>query len=329
MLELSASLGEATAVQRLARTLGQQYRTSDSQELLGDLPRWAQELPGRIRDELTSYMDGPTADVVLIHDHLVDDASLGTTPPAPKSSTASVDASLEHEMVAMLYGSILGCVFGWATQQRGHLVNDLVPVAALAESQVGASSKVELAWHTEDAFHPGRADFLCLVCLRNPSGASTTVASVGDVLQVLDPPPQALFDPCVIIPADDAQLAGAQEIDANAWTGPSLEPVPILTTTASGIEMRIDPAYMSVCVDDPSVHDAVTQFCETLEGQLQDVIMQPGDVLVLNNRRVVHGRRPFKPAYDGRDRWMKRVNIARAFESRIPFCADVEKRLLA
>jgi hypothetical protein len=152
---------------------------------------------------------------------------------------------------------------------------------------------------------------------------------VGDVLRLLDPPPQALFDPCVIIPADDAQAAGAQEIDANGWTGPSLEPVPILTTTTSGVEMRIDPAYMSVCVDDPGVHDAVTRFCETLEGQLQDVIMQPGDVLVLNNHRVVHGRRPFKPAYDGRDRWMKRVNIARAFESRIPFCADVEKRLLA
>jgi Fe(II)/alpha-ketoglutarate-dependent arginine beta-hydroxylase len=329
MLELSVSVREATAVQRLARQVGRQYRTSDSQELLDDLPGLVQGLPSRIREELMSYMDGPTADVVLIHDHLVDDEALGTTPPAPKSSTESIDASLEHEMVAMLYGSILGHVFGWATQQRGHLVNDLVPVAALADSQVGASSRVELAWHTEDAFHPGRADFLCLVCLRNPSGASTTVASVGDVLQQLDTPPHALFDPCVIIPADDAQAAGAEEIDANAWTGPSLEPVPILTTTPSGIEMRIDPAYMSVSVDDPSVHDAVTHFCETLEGQLQDVIMQPGDVLVLNNRRVVHGRRPFKPAYDGRDRWMKRVNIARAFESRIPFCADVEKRLLA
>lgn len=329
MLELSVSVSEATAVQRLARTLAQRYGTSDSQELLDDLPRLTAELPSRIRDELTSYMDGSTADVVLIHDHLVDDEALGTTPPAPKSSAESIDASLEHEMVAMLYGSILGHVFGWATQQRGHLVNDLVPVAALADSQVGASSRVELAWHTEDAFHPGRADFLCLVCLRNPSGASTTVASVGDVLQQLETPPHALFDPCVIIPADDAQLAGAAEIDANGWEGPGLEPVPILTSTPSGIEMRIDPAYMSVSVDDASVHDTVTQFCETLEGQLQDVIMQPGDVLVLNNRRVVHGRRPFKPAYDGRDRWMKRVNIARAFESRIPFCADVEKRLLA
>ena len=329
MLELNVSVSEATAVQRVARTLGQQYRTSDSQELLDDLPRWIEELPGRIREELTSYMDGPTSDVVLIHDHLVDDASLGTTPPAPKATAESIDASLEHEMVAMLYGSILGHVFGWATQQRGHLVNDLVPVAALADSQVGASSRVELAWHTEDAFHPGRADFLCLVCLRNPSGASTTVASVGDVLQQLGSAPQALYDPCVIIPADDAQAAGAEEIDANAWTGPSLEPVSILTTTPSGVEMRIDPAYMSVSVDDPSVHDAVTRFCATLEGQLQDVIMQPGDVLVLNNRRVVHGRRPFKPAFDGRDRWMKRVNVARAFESRIPFCADVEKRLLA
>src|ERR1044071_8160249 len=137
MLELNVSVSEATAVQRVARTLGQQYGTSDSQAMLDDLPRWIEELPSRVRSELTSYMDGPTSDVVLIHDHLVDDESLGTTPSAPKLPAESIDASLEHEMVAMLYGTILGHVFGWATQQRGHLVNDLVPVKSLADSQVG------------------------------------------------------------------------------------------------------------------------------------------------------------------------------------------------
>jgi alpha-ketoglutarate-dependent taurine dioxygenase len=41
------------------------------------------------------------------------------------------------------------------------------------------------------------------------------------------------------------------------------------------------------------------------------VALAPGDILILDNYRGVHGRRPFEAKYDGRDRWLKRVSVTR------------------
>ena len=34
-----------------------------------------------------------------------------------------------------------------------------------------------------------------------------------------------------------------------------------------------------------------------------------GEVLVLDNYRAVHGRRAFRPRFDGTDRWLKRISV--------------------
>ena len=327
MLEIDLTADEAIAIRRLARWLGREYGSTDNERLLRDLSHLTEGLPPDLIDAVTSFMRGRDSDLVLVRNHMISERDLGTTPTSWKAPDATT-TSLEYEMVVMLYGSILGSVFGWATQQAGHIVNDIVPVQSLANQQVGASSKVELAWHTEDAFHPGRADFICLFCLRNPTGAPTTVASLGDIQQNGNLP-QILFEPCVRIAADDAQMAGAEEVGAEGWTESKVAPVPILTESDAGLEMCVDPAYMSVVDASNGTYDAVTGFCRTIDEHITEVVLEPGDLLILDNHRVVHGRKPFKPTYNGRDRWLKRVNVATDFEARIPYCCDTERRLLA
>lgn len=39
----------------------------------------------------------------------------------------------------------------------------------------------------------------------------------------------------------------------------------------------------------------------------ESVRLRPGELLLLNNRRVVHARTPFKALFDGADRWLLRV----------------------
>lgn len=327
MLEIELTADEAIEIRRLSRSLGREYGSTDDEALLRDLDRLAAEMPAGVVEGIGAYMESPEADFVLVSHHMIGDRDLGTTPTSQKDPTTT-QTSLEYEMVAMLYGSIVGSVFGWSTQQEGHLVNDIIPMEAFAEQQVGASSKTELAWHTEDAYHPGRADFICLFCLRNPTGAPTTVASLIDIRSHLNPP-AALFEPCVRIAADDAQAAGAEVAGIEDWTKSAVKPVPILSENGSGLQMCVDPAYMSVASDESDVHDAVTGFCRAIDEHLTELVLKPGDLLILDNHRAVHGRRPFKPTYSGRDRWLKRVNVARDFEARSPYCVDRERRLLA
>jgi Fe(II)/alpha-ketoglutarate-dependent arginine beta-hydroxylase len=326
MLELDLTADEAIEIRRLCRALGQDHGSSNAEELLRDLDRIPTEMPARVKETITAYMDGPEADFAVISHHMVNDHCLGSTPTVQKDPT-STKTSLEYEMVAMLYGSLLGTVFGWATQQEGNLVNDIIPMASFEDQQVGASSKVELAWHTEDAYHPGRADFILLFCLRNPTRAPTTVASIVDVGADHQLMP-TLFEPCVRIAADDAQAAGAEAAGIDDWTEEAVAPVPILTENGHGLEMRVDPAYMTVA-GEGEVRDVVTGFCHAIDEHLREVALTPGDLLIVNNHRAVHGRRPFKPTYSGRDRWLKRVNVARDFESRRPYCTDADRRLLS
>ena len=44
-------------------------------------------------------------------------------------------------------------------------------------------------------------------------------------------------------------------------------------------------------------------------GVVESVILESGDLLVVDNRKSVHGRTPFKARYDGFDRWLQRLYV--------------------
>jgi alpha-ketoglutarate-dependent taurine dioxygenase len=75
--------------------------------------------------------------------------------------------------------------------------------------------------------------------------------------------------------------------------------------------LRIDPAYMSAVTEDSDAARALAEVSALIGGALTEVSIRPGEVLLLDNYRAVHGRRPFEARYDGRDRWLKRVNVTR------------------
>jgi alpha-ketoglutarate-dependent taurine dioxygenase len=39
------------------------------------------------------------------------------------------------------------------------------------------------------------------------------------------------------------------------------------------------------------------------------VHLEPGDCIVVDNRKALHGRSPFHADFDGQDRWLQRVHI--------------------
>lgn len=58
---------------------------------------------------------------------------------------------------------------------------DVLPIKGHENEQLGPSSDSLLTWHTEDAFHPLRGDFIGFSCLRNPNGAATTIGNVDSL----------------------------------------------------------------------------------------------------------------------------------------------------
>jgi alpha-ketoglutarate-dependent taurine dioxygenase len=46
-----------------------------------------------------------------------------------------------------------------------------------------------------------------------------------------------------------------------------------------------------------------------MEAVMTTVALEPGDLLIIDNYRSVHGRRPFRARYDGADRWLRHVMV--------------------
>jgi alpha-ketoglutarate-dependent taurine dioxygenase len=75
--------------------------------------------------------------------------------------------------------------------------------------------------------------------------------------------------------------------------------------------VRLDSDAVDRTLDDAEAMAALDRFMAAVDHQLRGIVLEPGDLLFVDNYRAVHGRRPFSASYDGADRWLKRVNITR------------------
>ncbi|WP_411094244.1 TauD/TfdA family dioxygenase [Streptomyces sp. 021-3] len=281
----------ATADQLLAG-----HGHSASPELLAALPDACAQLPGSLREALRPV---DTADGLFVLRGLrLDDAELG---PTPGHWSSAGDAGARWDVALLLVSALMGTPIAWEGQQDGRFVHNIVPSPGHENEQTGASSDVLLTPHTEDAFHPGRAHLLLLSCMRNHDHIATTAASVRRT--ALTPPDrEQLARPVVPILPDDAYE------EAQRFAGRAA-PVPTLFDTPEGPTLRFDPAYTPLDQADPEWRAAYRRLEDELARVSVAVSLEPGDVLVVDNDVVVHGRVPFTARYDGTDRWLKRASV--------------------
>ncbi|MEV8319088.1 TauD/TfdA family dioxygenase [Streptomyces sp. NPDC059900] len=229
-------------------------------------------------------------------------ADLGEPGPTPLHwSEPTGPADLPHELALALVGRLLGEVFGWANQQDGRLVHNILPSPGQETRQVGASSTLALAWHTEDGFHPERADFLLLACLRNPGGTGTRLASIRDI-ELGGADAALLGRPQLVIDPDDSYEPDPRE-------GEHALGIRTVWGTGSARCVRYDPAYTRLLTPDPDFARAYARLGPAFERHAVEVPLEPGDLLLVDNDVMVHGRSAFPPRYDGSDRWLKRVLV--------------------
>ncbi|MFC9292936.1 TauD/TfdA family dioxygenase [Streptomyces sp. NPDC057011] len=229
----------------------------------------------------------------------VDDGAIGAT---PSSWTTAGDSGAVHDIALLLLATVMGNPIAWEGQQNGRFVHNIVPAAGHETQQTGASSSVLLSPHTEDAFHPGRAHLLMLGCMRNRDDVATTAASIRKArLSAADV--ALLVRPVLPILPDDAYE------EARRYTEGAPPAVPALFAAEDGMTLRFDPAYTPLDGADGAYRAAYGRLCDELARVSVAVSLRPGEVLVVDNDLVVHGRVPFRARYDGTDRWLKRASV--------------------
>lgn len=308
---------EAREAHALAADCLSTYKAADDARFLDDAPVLAHDLPVAVRRHLNAARRDETTHATLVRGNLVDQTALGSTPR--HWSEADTEASQVYGCLLVLYSALLGDITGWSTQQAGRLVTDILPSKGYENSLISASSALELAWHTEDAFSPYRADWVGLFALRNTASVPTTVAHV-DVRRLPEQTRQVLAQPRFIALPDSAH-----EFAEGAFVP---EPVPVLEGAADQPVLRIDRDFFRAQDDDPEAERALALLVAHLDANLTDVVVPTGAVCFVDNRNVVHGRRAFRAGFDGGDRWLKRVNLVRDLRRTRPGRLDGSTRVI-
>jgi len=325
MNQLILSAEEGNEIKSIVTGLRNRFRSVEEREFLNNSAVYARKLPERVHQFLNDFkqLEGSTG-VCLISGYPIDDIQIGQTPSHWRRNGA-ISPTLEEEMVLVLMGALLGELIGWSTQQDGHLVHDVIPIRENEESQLGTGSKTLLWWHTEDAFHPLRGDYLVLMCLRNPDNVPTTFSCV-DKTEVTEKHRNTLFRPRFFIRPDESHSETNRTEQHSVALADNLldtsyaklvqmveapEALPVLFGHQDLPYVRIDPYFMTTVDGDHEAQEALDALVNEIEENIVEEVLQPGSFLFIDNYRTVHGRKPFTAKYDGRDRWLKRINITR------------------
>lgn len=325
-LNYSITDNDMSIVTPLLREISSRYASVESPEFLRDVTIYSHELPRPLRSFLQDFkLLEPQAGCCLISGYPVDDAKIGPTPSHWKIRPENSPV-FEEEIFLILCGSILGDVFGWATQQDGRIVHNVMPIKGHENEQLGTGSEQLLWWHIEDAFHPYRSDYIGMMCMRNPDKIATIVASV-DISKLAPGHIEILFQQRFTIRPDNSHQEKTRSdvrhdcdeynrlLDSSyqriKQMNENPEPVQVLYGDPAEPYVRIDPYFMETPEDDLAAKNALDALTRLIDEYLVDLVLSPGDCCFFDNYKLVHGRREFKARHDGYDRWLNRINITR------------------
>ncbi|MET8139918.1 TauD/TfdA family dioxygenase [Sphaerisporangium sp. NPDC005288] len=267
-------------------------------------------LPARLLRALVDFrLEGNQYGAILVRG-LPIDPDIG---PTPLNGNTVDWADVPIASVAQLMvSSRLGDVIAFADEKEGRLLQDVVPVPGAENRQENSGTKF-MELHTEDGFHPFKPDFVTLLCLRTDDErrGRTVVGSARRVLPRLSAAcVQTLREPVFRIRFASSFATGGRV----RYSAP--------LAALSGPEQ--DPDLVADCHAMEGLTPAADRALAELSRELPEVVvggvLEPGDLLVIDNRVAVHGRDGFTARFDGRDRWLRRcftvVDLRRSRGSR-------------
>ncbi|MFD7659083.1 TauD/TfdA family dioxygenase [Actinosynnema sp. NPDC059797] len=231
---------------------------------------------------------------------------IGEIPPTHVDGRPATLTGHPTDDVLRGFADALGTMVGYAEEKGGALVHEVQPVPG-DETRIENSGSVAFDFHTENVHHPLRPDYLGLICLRQDhlGVAATRVASGRAALELLDPGTAATLRQPVFHSNHPSSFTrdGAEVAPAG--------PHPVFYGDPARPFLRFN-SHNTFAVT-PAGRAALVRLAEALEEVCHDVLLEPGDCVIVDNTVAAHGRSAFVPRYDGQDRWLRRFYSVRSF----------------
>ncbi len=233
----------------------------------------------------------------------VDPGLIGT--PENVSDVPWKKKTFHSEFWLSCLASYLGEPFGYSQENMGALIHNVRPSRENAQKLSSGSSKQPLGLHSENAFHPFDPDYLILYCLRQDQDkkAETTIASFRRARNYIPRGLEKVLREPLFQTGVDFSFGNIDQEKGNGRI------IPILYGDEEDPLITFDPDYME------GLTKEAREAMEVLEAALKKVekgvLLESGDVLIVDNRRALHGRKEFFAKFDGQDRWLQRMLVSR------------------
>ena len=276
----------------------------------------AADLPTAIRDACGAMVAGNGPIAVHFRGLPVPD----DLPPTPVDTLKPpLRSERNAEAWLALIGIALGDLFAHSEICGGHLFHSVAPEPGQEYQPTGVCSKGRLTMHTDGATHPMPPDFVLLWCHRGDADVRTAVASAEVVREHLDPNDRALLSEPRFRHRLDYEFRASLDRGFTA-------PAPILSESPFGPTIGFDVDFVEI---PPEADEGLMGRLEdALESVAAQVILRPGELLVLDNHRCAHARDGFLARFDGTDRWLQCAYVRR-FGQPVPAGVRVDGRVVS
>src|SRR3990167_1641329 len=203
------------------------------------------------------------------------------------------------------YGSLLGEPYSYVQEGNGLLYHDVTPYKAYERELSSKSSKMNLDFHTELVFHHFIPDYLLLFCIRGcrDQEAKTYISSITHSLSEVSNDLRRLLEQPLFRTGIDVSFGNTNTIKGNGKV------VPILYGDPKNPFLNFDPDMMEPTTE--QARQAIHELRALLWKNKSTYVLQPGQLLIVDNKRAVHGRSSFTAYYDGQDRFLQRLFITK------------------
>ena len=267
------------------------------------------KIPWRLRQRLDVFRahGSPTGHLLMSFPLI----AMGGIPPTPLNNRQHVGCTTALAGLQATLNQYLGEMIAYEAEADGRLFQDMVPNPDLAQTQTSLGSATELELHVEQAFSRWRPDVVSLACLRGDPEAKTYVFHVREAMKHLTPVERRfMWEPQWTMGVDlSFKMHGLEPFVEGDERGP----MPILTSSSSfarhdddddDVGWRFDQDLMRGIT--PSAEDLRLKLIDIYMKHRTSIILNPGDLLWIDNQRAVHGRSPYMPRFDGTDRFLVR-----------------------
>jgi L-asparagine oxygenase len=227
------------------------------------------------------------------------DLKLGKTPETNNTKTG--DKTILAKIQSLLIHYISDMI-AYEAEGYGRLFQDIVPIQSMATEQTSVGSNIELEVHVEQAFSNLRPDIISLGCLKGDKDAFTYILPVEKIIENVNKQEnKSLFEPLWKTGIDLSFKINGNEFIEGDIRGP----LAILNGSHE------DPSL----IFDQDLMFGITEESNKIMKKIIDIYyqnriqhnLQPGEIILLDNNRAIHGRSSFFPKYDGNDRFLVRA----------------------